>query len=172
MTTATTTWTCYFVTDDVKCITFFDSQKFEFRNETQTQLTVSFVRHSFMPLYKKLQHHWLNPFTSHPSGPKIAAPLPSVKKLFLKVRRMFWSCIMRLKSILFIRGIVLPNPVKMAGATVGMHRRKLCSESTVSSNHLFFPPSVNRITLVCVWDQTGVLKTSLRLRDLHDLYII
>lgn len=45
MPTATTTWTSYFVTDDAKCITFLDGQKFEFCNEIQSQLTVSFVRH-------------------------------------------------------------------------------------------------------------------------------
>lgn len=82
MPTARTTWTSHFVTDDAKCITFLDCQKFKFCKEIQSQLTVSFVRHYIMPLYKKLQHHWLNPFTCHLLGPKPAVLLPFVKKNF------------------------------------------------------------------------------------------
>lgn len=71
-----------------------------------------------------------------------------------------------------VRGIVLPNPVKMAGATVGVHRIKLYSESAVNNNYLFFPPSINRITLMCLGLDRCFEDSTLRLRDLHDLYII
>lgn len=151
--TATSTWTSYFVTADAKCITFLDFQKFEFCKEIQTQLTVSFVRH-YINLCNSIKSCSITGLT--PSQTiyldQNCCPTAFCKKLFPFSERMLWSCFMRWKSILFIRGIALPNLVKMAGTTAGMHRIKLHSESAVNSNHLFLPPSIKRITLVCLWD--------------------
>lgn len=108
-----------------------------------------------------LQHHWFNPFTRHLFGRKVAVPLPSVKKPFPLSEKNALVMLYETKIHFVYRGIVPPDPVKMEGATAGVHRIKLYSESAGNSNHLFLPPNINRVTLVCLWDWTGVLKTSL-----------